>query len=221
MYEDYLIHYRTPGSKNGYTKYPDKYTPVGTKAKPTVSGAKNVTTWPSDKTSEEKMADNIYNTFRTYGVHYQGPKATTEDDFKTFMKRDLSERADALIGKLERYKANDYAERISKFLDTAGLRNISIRDIPNKIKNASNDTQKYAKAVADFLLPTDRKRQANLDDNFVDFVAKDIGDRYNAATNNIKKKIKEKLTSKKALGSYKRFVKRGAKKIANMIQDWL
>ena len=32
MYENYLMHYRTPGSKNGYTKYPDKYTPVGEKA---------------------------------------------------------------------------------------------------------------------------------------------------------------------------------------------
>lgn len=32
MYENYLMHYRTPGSKNGYTKYPGKYTPVGEKA---------------------------------------------------------------------------------------------------------------------------------------------------------------------------------------------
>ena len=32
MYENYLMHYRTPGSKNGYTKYPGKYTPIGEKA---------------------------------------------------------------------------------------------------------------------------------------------------------------------------------------------
>lgn len=32
LYENYLMHYRTKGSKNGYTKYPDKYTPVGEKA---------------------------------------------------------------------------------------------------------------------------------------------------------------------------------------------
>lgn len=32
MYENYLMHYRTPGSKNGYTKYPGKYQPVGQKA---------------------------------------------------------------------------------------------------------------------------------------------------------------------------------------------
>lgn len=32
MYENYLMHYRTKGSKNGYTKYPGKYTPVGEKA---------------------------------------------------------------------------------------------------------------------------------------------------------------------------------------------
>ena len=32
LYENYLMHYRTKGSKNGYTKYPGKYTPIGEKA---------------------------------------------------------------------------------------------------------------------------------------------------------------------------------------------
>lgn len=32
LYENYLMHYRTPGSKNGYTKYPGKYIPIGEKA---------------------------------------------------------------------------------------------------------------------------------------------------------------------------------------------
>ena len=154
-------------------------------------------------------------------------KATTEDDYFTFMKRDLLERADKLDSKIDRYRANDYAERISRFLDATGMRDTNPKDVLGKIKDAitgkevTGENQKYAKAVADFLLPTDRKRQANLDDNFVDFVAKDISDRYNAATNNIKKKIKEKLTSKRALKFGKRFVKRGAKKIASMIGEYL
>ena len=248
MYEDYLMHYRTKGSKNGYTKYPDKYTPIGEKAKSIYDTVKNTDTYntvkdtatnaftnakdfmqntPLNSLSEKQISDNLYKMYRNNGWRYKGPKATTEDDYFTFMKRDLLERADKLDSKIDRYRANDYAERISRFLDATGMRDTNPKDVLGKIKDAitgkevTGENQKYAKAVADFLLPTDRKRQANLDDNFVDFVAKDIGDRYNAATNNIKKKIKEKLTSKRALKFGKRFVKRGAKKIASMIGEYL
>lgn len=54
MYENYLMHYRTKGSKNGYTKYPGKYIPIGEKANPRLYDARRYDPdWEQDDATSE------------------------------------------------------------------------------------------------------------------------------------------------------------------------
>lgn len=247
VYSEYLMHSGRKGMKWGRNIYQPDYKPVGKLASANKSEYKlgSVTSTIDrvyqdthannsesiyDKISDEKkLADNLYKTFDKTRLRYKGPKATLDDDFKTFMKRDIGERIDKFLDKRARERADDYAERINKLINSKGLQTERILLKSDKPASAVNyitkhlktdeDLQRYGKAIVDFLIPTDRKRTAKVDDSFGDFMRKDIHDRFNASTNNLKKKIKKKLTSKKTIRKTKKLVQKGAKKIAELLSD--
>ena len=197
VYNNYLMHYRTKGSRNGYSKDPN-YTPVGQKAK----------------------------------LEYKRP--TDEGGFFEFMGKDVARRFKNRLKSFSDDKKKDLQERVNNLKKDLTTESYMAKHNPEGLSDYVADKARtpegkkhYAKAIMDYVMPTDRKRTAELNDDFFDFMRHDIVDRRNAKLNNIKKKIKKKITS--AIGSKSgsriinratnRLVRRGAQKVAQILNE--
>jgi hypothetical protein len=104
-YDNYLMHYRTKGSKNGYTKDPD-YTPVGEKAV-----AKKVLRDKIDRLAEEnkkkqygqiwKLHEQTYRGERFQG-DFAGMPSSDAEQFRAKRVRDANNRYDNRIREIDR-----------------------------------------------------------------------------------------------------------------------
>lgn len=134
---DYLIHFRTKGSKNGYTKYPGKYNPIGEKAKgispisDLISGGKEKLRQIGEKV-EDKVNQRLTSSF---GVNE--------------IKTELRKRANKAINSAET-NANS---KIDTAIQTYGKRKASDNDsfvdfMKNDIQDRINDSKKSANSMA-------------------------------------------------------------------------
>ena len=135
---NFLIHYRTPGSKNGFTKYPGKYKPIGQKANPIgdlISSGK-------EKLKEvgQKVEDRVQRQLTTgFGVNE--------------VKKELRKRANAAIGSAETNANN----KIDSTIKTYGKRKAGNDDsfmdfMKNDIQDRINDSKKSANKSAKSLV---------------------------------------------------------------------
>ena len=197
IYQNYLMHYRTKGSRNGYTKDPN-YTPVGKRAK----------------------------------IEYKSP--VDEGGFFEFMGKDIADRFKKRFKSFAKDRRRDLQERVNNLKKDLTTETYLAKHNPNGLSDyvaekarTPEGKKKYAKAIMDYVMPTDRKRMAANEDDFFDFMRHDIVDRRNEKLNSVKKKLKNKIAN--VIGSKSgsriinrvtnRLVRRGAQKVAKLLNE--
>lgn len=103
-YDNYLMHYRTKGSKNGYTKDPD-YTPVGEKARDDYAGMPSSAGEAKEKAARSSEISRLSNQFgrkgHTGGMPSSDLEARSKAQLESFRrKREEQEKRDEEISKI-------------------------------------------------------------------------------------------------------------------------
>lgn len=255
MPNNYLMHYRTPGSLNGRTKYPGKYNPIGELAKGAkdfyndakqnglgnainnkVDDAKNYITEQVIPKIEEKatvalgpkvIQDEMSKSANSAIENLTKPNTQTyaklEDDFKTFIKNDIKDRINVKsnVAKLRAAKRMKgiadraiYDPRTKEKLREAV--SSDYKNIPQAIAKSITDprnTKDYASIALDAAIPTYKGSKATTEDNFTTFIKNDIKDRLNKkieeskknAVNSFSKKANAFLTDSRVQKNLKKF----------------
>lgn len=108
-YDNYLMHYRTKGSKNGYTKDPD-YTPVGERARGDYAGMPSSALEAKEKAERaseiKRLRYQFANKGDTGGMPSSDREAMAKATLESFRrKRDEQEKRDEEISKLYKNRA--------------------------------------------------------------------------------------------------------------------
>lgn len=183
---DYLIHYRTAGSKNGFTKYPDKYKPVGEKAsnkkfnpigdlissgreklkeignkvEDRVTKGLTVNLGPSEIRKEITGRVNNKVDSAVNRIQRNNPRvASTEDSFKEFMANDIYDRLNDKINKGVR-KTGDYIKNTTnRMVNDERFTEEMRKHLKNNYKDTNNIESDIIKSLAD---SKTRKKYTNI-----------------------------------------------------------
>lgn len=202
MYENYLMHYRTPGSKNGYTKYPDKYTPVGEKA----SMNQNIYAGPA---ATAGVGKGVYGAHKIQNL-YNAPAMTVNASKQRVAESRRLPHMESNI----KLQSPDY----SKIFANSVKEPVTWR---NQARKQLNTVAKKGRDFTDFVVEdiADRaKRGASNAKDFGGFMAKDIASRAKSAAK--KGRDFTDFVVEDNIDRAKKLVGKGKKKVSKLLKKF-
>lgn len=184
MYENYLMHYRTPGSKNGYTKYPGKYQPVGQKA----------------QYVDDEYRKNIeYNTKKNDYSVTTAPSSNSSNIYKsngpTTFTYDPNSGKTVLVGNKSgiKPKSPDYSKIFTNSVKNGReLADFIVEDTIDRAKRGASNAKDFGGFMAKDIASR-AKSAAKKGRDFTDFVVEDNIDRAKKLVGKGKKKVSKLL----------------------------